>query len=385
MYDLRPKRPWESEEVAMFRDTVRRFLASEAVLRDERWRQQKFVDRDFFHQAGELGMLCPSMPEEFGGSGGSFALEAVVGEELSYVSMTSFMQNVHGGIVAPYLAHYGTEEQKRRWLPKMCSGEYIGAIAMTEPGCGSDLQAIRTTARRDGDHYVLNGSKTFISNGYQADLVIVAAKTDAAQGAKGVTLIVIETTGLVGFRRGRNLDKIGMHGNDTAELFFDEVRVPVANRLGAEEGQGFVQMMQQLPQERLAIAVGAQAMMERAIEITVAYVHDRKAFKKSLIEFQNTRFKLSECLTTARVTRSFVDDCVVRHVRGELSTVDASMAKLWCTEKLGQVVDECLQLHGGYGYMDEYPIARMYADARVQRIAGGASEIMKEIVARSFT
>ena len=350
MYDLRPKRPWETEEVAMFRDTVRRFLATEAVPRDEHWRQRKFVDRDFFRQAGELGMLCPSMPEEFGGSGGNFALEAVIGEELSYVSMTSFMQNVHGGIVAPYLAHYGTEEQKRRWLPKMCSGEFIGAIAMTEPGCGSDLQAIRTTARRDGEHYVLNGSKTFISNGYQADLVIVAAKTDAAQGAKGVTLIVIETAGLEGFRRGRNLDKIGMHGNDTAELFFDEVRVPVANRLGAEEGQGFVQMMQQLPQERLAIAVGAQAMMERAIEITVAYVHDRKAFKKSLIEFQNTRFKLAECLTTARVTRSFVDDCVARHMRGVLSTVDASMAKLWCTEKLGQVVDECLQLHGGYGY-----------------------------------
>jgi acyl-CoA dehydrogenase len=270
----------------------------------------------------------------------------------------------------------------------MCSGEWIGAIAMTEPGCGSDLQAIRTTARREtdstGDHYVINGSKTFISNGYHADLVIVAAKTDAAQGAKGMTLVVIETAGLAGFRRGRNLDKIGMHGNDTAELFFDEVRVPVANRLGVEEGQGFVQMMQQLPQERLAIAVGTQAMMERAIEITVAYVQERTAFKKPLMDFQNTRFKLAECLTTARVTRSFVDDCVVRHMRGELSTVDASMAKLWCTEKQCQVIDECLQLHGGYGFMDEYPIARMYADARVTRIAGGASEIMKEIIARSL-
>jgi acyl-CoA dehydrogenase len=385
MYDLRPKRPWETEEVAMFRDSVRRFLATEAVPHDGQWRKQKFVDRDFWHKAGELGMLCPSMAEEYGGSGGSFALEAVISEELAYVSMSSFMQNVHGGIVAPYLGHYGTDAQKKRWLPKMCNGEFIGAIAMTEPGCGSDLQAIRTTARREGEHYVINGSKTFISNGYTADLVIVAVKTDAAQGAKGMTLIVIETAGLAGFRRGRNLDKIGMHGNDTAELFFDEVRVPMANRLGAEEGLGFVQMMQQLPQERLAIAVGAQATMERAIEITVAYVHDRKAFKQSLIEFQNTRFKLAECLTTARITRSFIDDCVARHMRGELSTVDASMAKLWCTEKQCQIIDECLQLHGGYGFMDEYPIARMYADTRVSRIAGGASEIMKEIISRSFT
>ncbi|WP_447791872.1 acyl-CoA dehydrogenase family protein [Pseudomonas farris] len=385
MYDLRPKRPWETEEVVMFRDAVRRFLETEAVPRDEHWRKQKFVDRNFWHQAGELGMLCPSMPEEYGGSGGNYALEAVINEELSYAGLTSFLQTIHGGIVAPYIGHYGTHEQKQRWLPKMSSGELIGAIAMTEPGCGSDLQAIRTTARREGDHYIINGSKTFISNGYTADLVIVAAKTDPSQGAKGVTLIVIETAELAGFQRGRNLDKIGMHGSDTAELFFDDMRVPVANRLGAEKGQGFVQMMQQLPQERLSIAIGAQAMMERAIEITIAYVHERKAFKKSLIEFQNTRFKLAECLTTARITRTFIDDCVARHIRGELSTVDASMAKLWCTDKQCEVIDECLQLHGGYGFMAEYPIARMHADVRVQRIYGGANEIMKEIVARSFT
>lgn len=385
MYDLRPKRPWETEEVVMFRDAVRRFLETEAVPHDEHWRKQKFVDRNFWYQAGELGMLCPSMPEEYGGSGGSYALEAVISEELSYAGLTSFLQAIHGGIVAPYIDHYGTDEQKQRWLPKMSSGELIGAIAMTEPGCGSDLQAIRTTARREGDHYVINGSKTFISNGYTADLVIVAAKTDPSQGAKGVTLIVIETADLAGFQRGRNLDKIGMHGSDTAELFFADMRVPVANRLGTEEGQGFVQMMQQLPQERLSIAISAQAMMERAIEITVAYVRERKAFKKSLLEFQNTRFKLAECLTKARITRTFIDDCVARHIRGELSTVDASMAKLWCTEKQCEVIDECLQLHGGYGFMTEYPIARMHADVRVQRIYGGANEIMKEIIARSFT
>jgi acyl-CoA dehydrogenase len=384
MYDLRPKRPWETDEVVMFRDSVRRFLATAAVPRDAQWRKQKFVDRDFWRQAAALGMLCPSMPEEYGGSGGSYALEAVISEELSYAGLTSFLQSIHGGIVAPYILHYGTHEQKLRWLPKMASGEWIGAIAMTEPGCGSDLQAIRTTARQDGDHYVINGAKTFISNGATADLVIVAAKTDPAQGAKGVTLIVVEATELAGFRRGRNLDKIGMHGSDTAELFFDDMRVPVANHLGEAEGQGFVQLMQQLSQERLSIAVGAQAMMERAIEITVAYTQERQAFKKPLLDFQNTRFKLAECLATARVTRSFVDDCVVRHIRGELSTVDASMAKLWCTDKQCQVIDECLQLHGGYGFMEEYPIARMYADVRVQRIYGGANEIMKEIVARSF-
>ena len=388
MVDLRPKRPWETDEVAMFRDSVRRFLATKAVPRDEHWRKQKFVDRDFWRHAGELGMLCPTIAEEYGGSGGNFALEAVICEELSYASLTSFQQGVHGGLVAPYIDHYGTHEQKQRWLPKMSSGEFIGAIAMTEPGGGSDLQAIRTCARRvcnaEGDHYVINGSKTFITNGYTADLVIVATKTDPAQGAKGVTLIVVEAGGLAGFRGGRNLDKIGMHGSDTTELFFDDMRVPLANRLGTDEGQGFVQMMQQLPQERIAIAIGAQAMMERAIEITVAYVQERRAFKKALIEFQNTRFKLAECLTTARVTRSFVDDCVTRHIRGELSTFDASMAKLWCTDKQCQVIDECLQLHGGYGFMTEYPIARMHADVRVQRIYGGANEIMKEIVARSL-
>ncbi|MBR0898969.1 acyl-CoA dehydrogenase family protein [Bradyrhizobium tropiciagri] len=368
----------------MFRDAVRRFIAVEAVPRDEAWRKQKFVDRDFWYQAAALGLLCPSVAEEYGGASGTFALEAVIGEELAYAGISSFAQSVHGGIVAPYISHYGTHEQKKRWLPKMSSGEFIGAIAMTEPGGGSDLQAIRTTAVRDGDDYVINGAKTFITNGQTADLVIIAAKTDQTLGAKGITLIVAEVDKSPGFRRGRNLEKIGLHGSDTAELFFDNMRVPLKNRLG-DEGQGFVQMMRQLPQERINIALIAQATMERAIEITIAYAQERTAFKQSLIEFQNSRFKLAECLTTARVTRAFLDQCIARHIRGELDAVDASMAKFWCTDKQCQVIDECVQLHGGYGFMAEYPIARMYVDARVQRIYGGANEIMKEIIARSIS
>jgi acyl-CoA dehydrogenase len=384
MHDLRPKRQWETDDVVMFRDVVRRFVLSEAVPRDEQWRKQKFVDREFWLKAGELGMLCPSLPAEFGGGDGSYALEAVMCEELSFAGITSIMQTLHGGIVAPYIHHYGNDAQKRRWLPKMSTGELIGAIAMTEPGGGSDLKAIRTTAIRNGDHYVINGSKTFISNGYTADLVIVAAKNDAVQGAKGITLIAVEPASAPGFRRGRNLDKIGMHGSDTAEMFFDDMRVPLSNRLGGEDGLGFTQMMQQLPQERLSIAISAQAMMEYAIELTIAHVRDRKAFNKTLIEFQNTRFKLAECLATTKITRAFIDDCIARHIRRELSTVDASIAKFWCTEKQCQVIDECLQLFGGYGFMAEYPIARMHSDVRVQRIYGGTNEIMKEIVARSI-
>jgi acyl-CoA dehydrogenase len=388
MLDLRPTRPWETDEATMFRDHLRRFLAAEAVPRDEQWRKQKHVEREFWRKAGELGFLCPSIPEEYGGGGGSFALEAVMAEELSYAGITGFMQNVHGGIVAHYLLAFATEEQKRHWLPRLCSGEAVGAIAMTEPGAGSDLQAIRTSARREGDEYVINGSKTFISNGQVADLVIVAVKTDPSLGAKGTSLVVVDVRGregreVKGFRRGRNLDKIGMHGSDTAELFFDDLRVPVANLLG-EEGQGFRQMMEVLPQERIGIAIGAQGLMERALEVTLDYVRERKAFNKRLLDLQNTRFKLADCLTQVRVSRAFLDDCIARHIRGELSAADASMAKLWCTETQGKVIDECLQLHGGYGYMNEYLIARLYADVRVQRIYGGASEVMKEILARTF-
>lgn len=382
------RRPWENDDAAMFRDSLRAFLQGEATPRDPQWRAQKLVDRDFWRQTGELGVLCPSVPVEYGGAGGDFTFEAVMTEELGYASLTSFQQGIHGGIVAHYLLAFGTEEQKQRWLQPMCTGEKIAAIGMTEPGGGSDLQSLRTTARRDGENYIVNGAKTFITNGQNADLAVLAVKTDASAGAKGVTLLVVETrdakgNDVAGFRRGRNLHKIGMHGSDTAELFFDDLVVPVANRLG-EEGAGFTYMMQQLPQERLMIAVGAQAMMEQAIALTIDYVKQRHAFKQPLSNLQNTRFKLAECQAAAQVSRAFVDDCVARHARGELSAVDASMAKFWCTDKLCQVVDECVQLHGGYGYMEEYPIARMYADVRVQRIYGGANEIMKELIARSL-
>jgi acyl-CoA dehydrogenase len=368
----------------MFRDTVRRFLAREAAPYDERWRKQRFVDREFWAKSGALGCLCPSIGERYGGGGGSFALEAVMAEELSYATITSFAQVVHGTIVAHYLAAYATEEQQHRWLPKLCTGEWIGAIGMTEPGGGTDLQALSTTARREGDEYVVNGAKTFITNGWVCDLLIAAVKTDTLAKAKGITLLVIETTDLRGFQRGRNLEKVGMHGSDTAELFFDNMRVPASNLLGSE-GAGFVQMMKQLPQERLAIAVGAQAMMEKAVELTVEYVKARRAFGKTLLDMQNTRFKLAECLALCRVSRAFVDGCIERHLRGELSATDASMAKYWTTDSLCRVTDECVQLHGGYGFMNEYAIARIHADVRVQRIYGGANEIMKELIARSLS
>jgi acyl-CoA dehydrogenase len=383
MSGLFPDKRWESEDAALFRQTVRRFLAEEAVPHDERWRRQRFVDRAFWEKCGTLGCLCPSISEQYGGGGGTFALEAVLAEELSYATITSFAQSVHGTIVAHYLSAYGDDDQKRRWLPRLCTSEWIGAIGMTEPGAGTDLQALRTTARREGDSYVVNGAKTFITNGLLCDLVILAVKTDALAKAKGITLLVVETADLPGFRRGRNLQKIGMHGSDTAELFFEEMHVPVANVLG-REGTGFIQMMTQLPQERLAIAIGAQAMMERAIELTVQYVKSRHAFGKPLLDMQNTRFKLAECLTLARVSRAFVDGCIERHLRGELSASDASMAKYWTTDSQCRVIDECVQLHGGYGYMNEYEIARMYADVRVARIYGGANEIMKELIARSL-
>lgn len=382
MYNSTRKPVWENEDLSMFRDAARRFFAAEAAPLDERWRQQHHVDRSFWNKAGEMGFLCPSIPEAYGGGGGTFAHEAIVGEELAYIGCSSFGQTVHGGIVAHYILNYGNEEQKQRWLPKLCSGEMVGAIAMTEPGTGSDLQGVKTRAILDGDYYVINGSKIFISNGIQADLVIVVTKTDPTAGAKGVSLIVVETT-TPGFKRGRTLDKIGLKGQDTAELFFEDVRVPVTNLLG-EPGQGFVQLMKQLPQERMGIALQAQAQMEAAIACTLGYVKERKAFGQAIFEFQNTRFKLAECETIARVTRAFVDECIAKHVAGQLTAAEASMAKYWATEQLGKVVDECLQLHGGYGYMNEYPIARMYADARVSRIYGGTTEIMKELIARSL-
>ena len=379
-----PPRSWMDPELELLRDTARRFFDTECVPRQPAWVAQKHPDRDIWRHAGELGLLGAGVPEAYGGSGGTFLHEAVICEEQHRALVNSFSLNVHSGIVSHYLLDYGTEEQKLRWLPSMARGEMVAAIAMTEPGAGTDLQRIKTTAERDGDHYVLNGAKTFITNGMHADLVCVAVKTDVQAKAKGVSLLMMETRDLPGFRRGPLLDKLGQRGQDTVELFFDEVRVPVANLLGGEEGRGFSQLMQQLPRERLLIAVGTAAQMQRAVDETVAYVRQRQVFGAPLMSMQNTRFKLAECQTQATIARSFVDDCLGRLMRGELDVPTAAMAKSWTTEALCKVVDECLQLHGGYGCMNEYPIARMYADVRVSRIYGGANEVMKEIIARAL-
>jgi acyl-CoA dehydrogenase len=372
-----------SGELELFRDAVRRFVETELTPNEPRWRKQQHVDREAWRKAGELGLLLCAVPAERGGVGADVRYDAVVYEELARGGAMGFGKHVHE-IVAHYVAAYGTPAQQQRWLPRMASGEAIAAIAMSEPGAGSDLQGVRTRAVRDGDSYVVNGSKTFISNGHIADLVLLVCKTDPQAGARGTSLIMVETAGLAGFRRGRILDKIGQKAQDTAELFFDDVRIPAANLLGPEEGRGFAQLMQQLPFERTIIAVSAIATIERAVELTTAYVKERRAFGKALIEMQNTRFKLAECSTIARVGRVFVDDCVRRLMDGTMDATTASMAKWWATEMQCQVVDECLQLFGGYGYMLEYPIAQMYADSRVQKIYGGTNEIMKELIARSL-
>ena len=384
MIDLRPVRAWEDETCSMFRDSVRRFFAQEIPSNDEHWRAQKKVDRAFWEQAGSLDLLCPSIPEAYGGGGGDFRFDAIISEELAFADSTSFIgQSIHGAIVAHYLTAYGSEEQKKRWLPDMCAGRKIAAIAMTEPGGGSDLKAIRTSARRQGDNFVVNGSKTFITNGIIADLVLLAVKTDPQAGAKGVSLLMVEVDQADGFTRGRSLDKIGMKGSDTAELFLNDVVVP-ADHLVGEEGQGFVMMMNQLPQERLTIAVGAQAMMERGIELTLDYTRQRQAFGQNILSFQNSRFKLAEAYTLAKVSRAFVEQSIDQHCAKMLSAQDASMAKYHCTETMSKVADICLQLHGGYGYMEEYAISRLWVDGRVQQIYGGANEIMKDIISRQF-
>ena len=379
-----PKPAWAGEDVGMLYDMASRFLSEEIAPRYEEFEKAEKFDRDSWRKAGAAGLLCASMPEEYGGSGGTFAHESAIIEAIGHVGVDGFGISLHNSIVAPYILHYGSEEQKRKWLPRMASGELIGAIAMTEPGAGSDLQAIKTSAKKDGNHYRINGSKTFITNGQLANLIIVVSKTDPGKGAKGTSLIVVETEEVEGFERGRNLDKIGLKSNDTSELFFNDVRVPTANLLGHEEGQGFVQLMQELPQERLQIGTGAIAMIERALALTIDYVKQRKAFGKAIIDFQNTQFKLAELKTEATIGRVFYNDCVQRHIAGGLDPATASMAKYWLTDLQGKVVDECLQLHGGYGYMNEYPIARMYRDARVQRIYGGTNEIMKLLIARSL-
>jgi acyl-CoA dehydrogenase len=375
---------WMTEELDVFRSQFRKFLARDLAPHAEKWRQQKMVDRSAWRALGEMGALLTSVPEAYGGLGATFAYDAAVFEDLeSVVPEALGGVSVSSGIVAHYILNYGSEEQKRRWLPGMARGELIGAIAMTEPGTGSDLQSVRTTARRQGDSYLINGQKTFITNGQTADLIIVVARTGGL-GAKGLSLIVVETAGNEGFRRGRNLDKIGLHASDTSELFFEDVVAPPENLLGGEEGKGFAQLMQQLPQERLIIAVGAVASMERAVKLTVDYTKERKAFGQPIIEFQNTAFKLAERKTEAMIARVFVDWCIERLVAGDLDAVTASMAKWWCTQKQVETADECLQLHGGYGYMQEYPISRMFVDARIQKIYGGTNEVMKLLIARSL-
>ncbi len=379
-----PKPAWVTEDVAMLYDMATKFLETEIAPRYEEFEKAEIFDRESWKKAGEAGLLCASMPEEYGGSGGTFAHESAIMEAVSHVGVDGFGIALHNSIVAPYILHYGSEEQKKKWLPRMATGELIGAIAMTEPGAGSDLQGVKTSAVRDGNQYRINGSKTFITNGQLANLIVLVTKTDPSKGAKGTSLIVAETDEVEGFERGRNLDKIGLKSNDTSELFFNDVRVPTANLLGPEEGQGFVQLMQQLPQERLQIGATAIAMAERALAVTIDYVKERQAFGKPILDFQNTQFKLAELKTEATIGRVFYNDCVQRHLNGGLDPVTASMAKYWLSELQGKVVDECLQLHGGYGYMNEYPIARMYRDARVQRIYGGTNEIMKLLIARSL-
>ena len=376
--------PWMTEELSLLRDAAGRFFEREFVPHEEQWAKDGIMPREMWHRAGGAGLLCASIPEDYGGAGGSFAHETVILYEQGKANVRSLGNAVHSGIVAHYIHAYGSEEQKRRWLPKMAAGDLVGAIAMTEPGTGSDLQAVRTTARMAGNQYVVNGQKTFITNGQHADLVIVVAKTDPDEKARGVSLIVVETEGAEGFSRGRNLEKLGLKAQDTSELFFDDVKVPTANLLGAEEGQGFFQLMNQLPQERLIVGIGACAAMDLAIELTTDYVKERKAFGKRVLDFQNTRFKLAECKTEAHIARVFVDSCLQRHLAGELDVATAAMVKWWCAQKQNEVIDECLQLFGGYGYMDEFPISRMYADARVQKIYGGTNEIMKELIARTL-
>jgi acyl-CoA dehydrogenase len=375
---------WMTPDLDAFRELAHAFCQKELAPNIERWAHAGQVDRELWHKAGEIGLLCLSIPEEHGGGGGSFGHEAILLEEQARAGDDAWGQSVHSGIVAHYLAAYGTPEQKQRWLPRLASGELVGSIAMTEPGAGSDLQSIRTTAVRDGDDYVINGAKTFITNGAQTGLVIVVAKTDPGAQAQGVSLVVVETEGTEGFRRGRMLDKIGLKGQDTSELFFDDVRVPAGNLLGGQEGQGFVQLMQQLPQERLIIAVSAVAAMASVVDQTVQYTKQRTAFGRAVFAFQNTKFTLAECATEVAVCRAFVDQCVERHLAGELDVTAAAMAKWWTTDRLSTVADECLQLFGGYGYMTEYPISRAWTAARVQRIFGGTNEIMKEIISRAL-
>ena len=376
--------PWETEDHRALRKHAAEFLRKEAVPHQERWAEQHHVDRDFWNKAGAAGLLCLDLPEEFGGGGGNFGHEVVVQQELNYANDSAFGGPIHSTIVAHYINSYASEEQKKRWIPKMASGEFVLAIAMTEPGTGSDLQSVRTNAIRDGDHYIINGSKTFISNATHCDLLVIVAKTDPAHGAKGISLVVAETQGLAGFERGRVLKKIGQHGQDTRELSFVDMRVPVANLLGEQEGRGFYQLMRQLPRERLIIGISGVGMAEAAVAETIRYAKERHAFGNPILAFQNTRFVLAECKTEVLAGKTLMDHCTQQYLDGKLDAATASMAKLWGTDKQVEIIDRCLQIFGGYGYMMEYPIAQMYAAARVQKIYGGTNEVMKELIGRSL-
>ena len=376
-------RSWTDPDIELFQDTVVRFIEEKMLPDDEAARHRGDVGHALWSAAGVAGVLCTDIPDEWGGGGGDFRHEAIMHEEMARRGLTGMNTSVHS-IVAHYFVNHGTPEQKARYLPRMARGELVGAIAMTEPGTGSDLQSVRTRAQREGDFYRLNGSKTFISNGKLAGVILVVCKTDTSKGAAGISLMVVETANCQGFRVGRVLDKIGLKAQDTSELFFDDVMLPADAVLGGVEGQGFYQLMADLPYERLIIGITAQAAMEGAYENTLAYVRDRKAFGKSIIDFQNTRFKLAEVATEIQVGRAFMDRCIEKLLKGELDTATASMAKLWGSEAQGRVIDTCLQLFGGYGYMNEYLIARMFTDARIQRIYGGTNEIMKEVIARAM-
>ena len=379
-----PHRAIYDRDHAIFRDTVRRFAAEEIAPHFARWEEAGIVDRSYWNKGGATGLLCPQVPEAYGGIGGDFMFNAIIIEELWYAGFAGPAADfsVHNDVCCGYILSYGTEEQKQKWLPGMISGEVVCAIAMTEPGTGSDLQGIRTKAVREGDEYVVSGQKTFISNGQHCDLVIVVARTGREPGSRGMSLVLVETA-RPGFRRGRNLDKLGSLSADTSEMFFDDVRVPVDNLLGAEGG-AMPQLMSELPQERLTIALQSIAAAQRAFDITCEYVRERKAFGQAIGDFQNTRYKLADLKADLSVGWAFIDQCLAQHMKGELSTYAASTAKLWCTEMHGRVVDQCLQFHGGYGFMREYEICRLFADARVQRIYGGTSEIMRELISRNL-
>lgn len=373
-----------NEDHEAFRNTVRQFMANEIAPNAEKWQKAGVVDKSVWPKAGELGMLCPTVPEEYGGLGLDFGYNAIVGEESSYTGQVANGFTLQSDIVVNYIVQYGSEEQKKHWLPKMVSGETITAIAMTEPGTGSDLQSMQTSAKKDGNHYVINGSKTYITNGQNADLVLVCCKTDpnADPAWKGISIVLVEAD-REGFKRGRNLDKIGMDEADTSELFFEDVRVPMTNCLG-EEGKGFIYLMSELPQERLSIAVGAQASAQKSFDLTVEFVKDRKAFGKTVFDFQNTKFTLADLKTKLQVGWAHIDWALNRHYKKELTPEEGAAAKLWHTELQWEVMDKCLQLHGGAGYMNEYPIAKSWRASRVNRILGGTNEIMKELISRKL-